>query len=681
MVFHNISSTLTTYSQQPLPTGAVELIAQPQHEYTRIFQAITNDEQKAINACRQKAGDACRKLRKLQPEQPEKATKLCNIAISNLVKIRQRQHIFAYFEGADDRFPLDNFRDRVRQANDFDALKVAMQYKNELTCPYQRLNLFYFLQRAFPEHRESAAPHIVALLVRFIQADQIEGIFRVMAHIPKVDKGPFLEQLDLFCSSLPEDRWEAIEPILTPLPTKKRRLYLEQTLSLLPKEIHIDSKEVRSTLKAVSILKNGDDVVQLSRPLTERCLDGNYIAAIVRYVDRMNPDERQDVVERVLPLMLDASAGILLYETARKLTGLHVKQRNWVQREIEAMLGNYSREDADQTLELLDQVEPPPSLEHIERMEVVIPDENLDCYRMEICRDELYTSPSQILLNLVELFQKEEKSSLQITFLGEAAVDKGGPGQEFVSILIDQVCKKLKMDRRMENGLYRPSKSDLSQEEKQLYGALGQLFRFLLNSRQKYVIGQFFDMSLFVALHKLSDETLTDFEIYEQMEREFDPNKVALQRMKQAPQEDVDETIKGFLEPCKAIKAGMQDSPFTAITEETQDPQTLFLDLQGSIKNSFVVAQIEFKAGVSPLHQQWIQEWILGLDAQKMKTFIFSLTGGFALGQKKLFVSNHTDKVLYNTCDTCLEVPFHAIPTKELLIKLLEGDFVKFNHV
>lgn len=676
MTFAAIAKTLGA----PLPVQVAELCNQPAHEYTDFFKAISAQEQLLINACRQRATDACRKLQPLGTYSTKEPATLREIALANCATIRIRQQIYYYF--SDLPGDMTTFRQKVHQFKDPELIRVAIPYKDRLECPYLRLDLLYFLERVAPDARETIAPIALSILQRPTKSKHTVHLFGILSGIPLNDRLLFLESLSQFVAYLPSEHWHEMGQILAKSHNKAESL--RQTVSLFPEGMQQKPHEVKNALRAVSELQNLDAVASI-RLLTNRCLDGSYICPIIRHVARLPQQERDDVVERVLQLMLDANAGILIYKTLMKLINLAIEQRDWITRHIEAVLSDYSRENVQEVLNLLDEIGPPPSLEQIRQHAIVIPDEEIDCYRMELSHDDLTDNPIQLLFNFVELIQSKKCHALKITFFDSPAVDNGGPSQEFISILVAEVCKKLKLTRRNENGLYRLYKEELTTEEKQIYEALGQLFMFLLNAKRKYVTGHLFDMSLFVALSELDNSLMPFdddnfkalFQIYEEMCKEFDQKTV--EHMKSASREECIAAMKGFMVPCMAIKRGMLDSPFA---QQKIPAEKLFHSIQGSLSNSFVYSQIRFKPGIPAAKQEWFKAWILGIDTQKLRSFLYGLTGGFALGEKTLTVATSPDNIHFHTCDdSTLEVPFSHINSPELFASLIEGELTHFTTV
>lgn len=691
MSFQEIHSILKANSSTKLPFALDELQKQPTEEYTLFYRAVTRDEQVAVNACKQRATDAARKLKPLGKSTKKEALEFRAIAIKNLVEIRDRQLAFALFEGVETRNSLVSFRARVYQCKNVDALRVALEHKDQFTCPFRRLNLFYFLERALPQDHQKVANHAIELLVLSKNPDDVNSLFGMLADIPQQDRPLFLQELVQFLRHISSEEWHTLVPILAKVPGAQRSLYVRETCALFLEETGSNPEEVKAALEAVVELGDPAPIVAISRQITRQCFDGEYIGSVVRQVASYPIAARQDVVERVLRVMAAATSGILFYETLTKFTNLAPSQMNFVEEEIKVLFGNYFPEDSDEVLAILDQVQRPPSVEQIARMSVVVPEDNIDAYRMTLARQDLYENPLQVLENLVELFQARESNDLHITFLGVVAEDDGALSQEFIATLVSEVCKKLNLARRQENGLYRPENAALKQEEKRALEGLGELLRFLLNSRRQYLIGQLFDMSVFHALKHLTEAHLTgsienNFDgflgVYEKMCQEFSVDQNEIVWMKRAQNRELAvERLEGVLTPCIAIKRGMLASRLRKVTEQELEASELFLKLQGRLSNDYVISQVRFKPGIPERKQRWVLDWLSHVDKEAMKRFLRGLTGGTSLGQKELYISNTAGNFKFDSCKSVLYIPFDILEEQAAMASLIEGEIPSYTDI
>src|SRR5262245_18733998 len=97
--FQTIFNVLKT-TRSTLPDEVAELCTQSKDVYNRFFKEITFTEQAALNACRQRANEACRKLQRLDKKSPpEVAKSLSSLAIANILEIRGFQLLFILFQG------------------------------------------------------------------------------------------------------------------------------------------------------------------------------------------------------------------------------------------------------------------------------------------------------------------------------------------------------------------------------------------------------------------------------------------------------------------------------------------------------------------------------------------------------------------------------------------------------
>lgn len=164
-----------------------------------------------------------------------------------------------------------------------------------------------------------------------------------------------------------------------------------------------------------------------------------------------------------------------------------------------------------------------------------------DVYLLNCTRQQLEESPRTLLHDLCEQFKQRPLDRLSVYFLGEAGVDAGGLGRQFVAEICAGISGKMGFTER-ENGLYRPElKRDaegkfqpLSNDDKTTLQELGKLLMFCLNAAEDYPIGMLFDQGVFEALTRFEERHLTDFEslgfeelfsIYEAMQYKEDDRK------------------------------------------------------------------------------------------------------------------------------------------------------------
>ena len=322
----------------------------------------------------------------------------------------------------------------------------------------------------------------------------------------------------------------------------------------------------------------------------------------------------------------------------------------------------------------------------------------LDKYRLEVSRDDLKRCPLEVLNTLCNLFQTEKKTELQVTFIGEPSVDVGGPGQEFITTLVEEVCKAL-VPAKDESSLFRPYLRTLKPEHTKALEQLGALLLFCLHSSAKFVIGRQLDPALFVALNKLNKDLITTnfedidktrfkelFAIFEAMYSINEDDQAAILRMKTYMQEDgvslepIIDAMRESLEPCFLLYKGMLSTPFSVDVLTEMPYQELEVALQGVLEPKLVVKKLNIRAENTP--QEWVREWILGLTPTKMKRFLRLIAGTPALGKRMLNIEFSGQSVQFSTCTQTLTLPESSCTSKHSLFDMLEFSLkteIKFN--
>ena len=177
-----------------------------------------------------------------------------------------------------------------------------------------------------------------------------------------------------------------------------------------------------------------------------------------------------------------------------------------------------------------------------------------DAYVLDCTRQQLEESPRSLLHDLCEQFKQQPRDRLRVHFQGEAGVDAGGLGRQFVTELSAGIGGKMGF-KECENGLFRPELTrgtdgkaqPLSSDAIATYHDFGEFLEFCPNAAEDYPIGMLFDLSVFEALTMFEDRHLTDFKnltfteqfsIYEAMQHKEDDRQQI-------------EKIKQWLEPLK----------------------------------------------------------------------------------------------------------------------------------
>lgn len=345
-------------------------------------------------------------------------------------------------------------------------------------------------------------------------------------------------------------------------------------------------------------------------------------------------------------------------------------------------------------------------------------------YILNINRTALRESPEKLLHSLCEQFKGSICRRLSVRFLDEPGVDFGGLGREFVSEICAGIKDKLGF-KECENGLYRPElkrgrhgvPQGLSEDDRVTLQDLGKLFMFCLNAAEDYPIGMLFDQSVFEALTRFDALPPNGFEelfsIYDVMNYKEDDRKyielmkACLEPLNETTQAHVvqnayatvgmeyeaekikehypvvqealrkfisEEVIQPLILPLIEIAKGMKSTPFQGPVIRGMNPEVLSERLQGTVTCEMILDKLSFSEGTPLQKQGWLKRWIQNASDEKVKQFLFALTGASSLGQKPLSIQKSASgSFFFHTCSNAVDIPWNLITSEKMLASNLEA--------
>lgn len=360
-------------------------------------------------------------------------------------------------------------------------------------------------------------------------------------------------------------------------------------------------------------------------------------------------------------------------------------------------------------------------------------------YQISVHRNDLEDTPFEVLNLLCELFRKYMRRRLDIELIGERGIDAGGLGREFIGSLLKNLIKKAILAGLFvegKNKLCRPEvHRELTDDDYEFYRQLGMLLMFLFNSTLPYPTGMLVDQSMFVAMSKFRDhhinqgfdsidckelipividmfrhdETQKDFvrslEVFdaclpvreETLEAAFglveyeegmedlagatiDQLWANAPRIEAALRGLVMSKTKPMVLPIFQIALGMRSSPFDRKISweaiQKTHPARLSIALQGTVTKEDVLKKLSFER-IPPPIQEWVRDWINDAPDEKLKYFVYMLSGTPALGEKaKIIIKQSPVSCAFHTCslEVDLNPEWHEIKNegKLGLYKLLD---------
>jgi hypothetical protein len=283
--------------------------------------------------------------------------------------------------------------------------------------------------------------------------------------------------------------------------------------------------------------------------------------------------------------------------------------------------------------------------------------------------------------------------------------------------------------RRANDGSLQP----LTPQDKQTLYNLGMLLMFCLNAEEDYPIGMVFDGSLFAFLTNVNDLALTNYEhlgfneklsLYEAMtfnteekkallfmkeclapladttpetvltngyavveadesiaslDIDYDVDKIRAHypTIQQALQRHItQEIIEPVILPLLELAKGMKEAPFTDKVSWT-DIQKMQMDhlsesLQGIVTREKILDKLEFAEDIPENKQQWVENWIRDTDDEKLRKFLFFMTGAPSIGRKPLSIEKSSENIIFHTCFNRLDLPIDFFDSEALFVSMLE---------
>ncbi len=138
----------------------------------------------------------------------------------------------------------------------------------------------------------------------------------------------------------------------------------------------------------------------------------------------------------------------------------------------------------------------------------------------------------------------------------------------------------------------------------------------------------------------------------------------------------IEEKLSSELRPIIELAKGMKGAKFTTTSWDAvqkMKPSELSEKLQGKVTKEMIIEKLEFDAKISAEKQQWIKDWVQNADFEKIKRFLFAMTGAFALGNVGLKIHQSSESVMFHTCFNSVDVPLATIQSKDLFNAVMEG--------
>jgi hypothetical protein len=246
-----------------------------------------------------------------------------------------------------------------------------------------------------------------------------------------------------------------------------------------------------------------------------------------------------------------------------------------------------------------------------------------EAYNVFIRPDELENNP-QLLLDRWTKDLKQTATYLRVQYAGQAGIDAGGLGRQFISDLFANLAKKLDYKEIGQSGLYRPRLHmqpegfSFRAQEKETYNRLGQAIMFCLNATREYPTGIIFDQGFFTAILNFSEPLLQQdfdaldptkaelfselFSIFEKMNESIESELQAVMHMKKylQPLPTDPEDKKYFLQAIYSVVEDEESVKALKIAENA-NLEPYFAQLQGALRD-FIFRNI-LRPNLAPLHE------------------------------------------------------------------------------
>ncbi len=657
-----------------------------ENTYVRIFNSVSQEEQRELASYKEKALTAARKIHALPANSPE-IPGLCQTAISNLFMIRHKQQLVGLFNGFDESINAEYFRksfSEIPLQDRVDAVSKALLVAKEIVCPFKRKRLVQMLAHLLPEHRILAREHLVAMLAKCPGRDYENILFGFLHLVKRQELGEFIQDLRRILDMIDVVRWNELGAHLMQSMETKRAPILHHLCRIVSHDVRLNSGILAAIIRNIKQLLVEPQILTCCARLTSRATDASYIPPILHTLSRRSEAERESVVHfltTTLPPRVDSPS--LHHYLEQALTLTHERR----QQILEAIIHMQAQQRINHML--FAAMEGHFMMHELEEQ---LANMALDRYALEVHRSDLTDCPLEVLNALWILFQEQQKHALKIRFLEEPSVDVGGPAQEFIAILVEEVCKTVAKEAH-ESELFRPTLRALKEEHKRALGQLGALFIFCLHSSAKYTIGKVIDPTILIALTKLNDKLITTnwttlsqdrarfnelFCIYEAMKSTHEDDQASITRMKQYMEvdstclDDIVEAMREELEPCFILYNGMRTTQFPVDILNKMSAEELSDTLQGVIDPKVVVQYLHYDDQVGDEARGWLEKWLLKLPVAKLKHFLRLMTGSPSQGKRKLNIEFVDEDVKFATCTQTLTLPLASKESEKKLIEMLE---------
>jgi len=104
------------------------------------------------------------------------------------------------------------------------------------------------------------------------------------------------------------------------------------------------------------------------------------------------------------------------------------------------------------------------------------------------------------------------------------------------------------------------------------------------------------------------------------------------------------------------------------------------------LSRDVLIGKLQF-AGVPPEKQQWVNRWIQIADDEKIKQFLYTLTGASSIGGDAIKISDNSQgenaPLYFHTCFNLVDIPFANIATEQDFKTVFEsslGGTKKYNR-
>lgn len=403
---------------------------------------------------------------------------------------------------------LTNLFDDASVAEPNGVIQSILPFLSEVESSFDLRNLIDAASKIVPSQRETIMNAAAPLLKGDIDSDNYRDIIKAVAASPDDARADIVSKtLELINTAKAS---EANNPGARRNPPIRLTPNPGQYVSTILYIFNQKSTEERANL------------MESAAPFLGNVPDIRTVVDILRTIDQIRPESREDILASALSLLDEQSSGQYTQTILMHLSRLESRERPALLTQLNPFFAAFPTEE--NKCELLSFMSRRDSSERPLLLQAALPlltqnmyfgafirrledlEETIDTGyanredKILLAREDLTDNPIAVLNTVIETLRHAPTKELSIEFIGEPGIDAGGLGREVVASVAEGVRQKLNYTK-LDNGLFQPEQ--LNPEDKKVYNQLGELMAFCFTASREYPMGMILNQSVFTIFSKL----------------------------------------------------------------------------------------------------------------------------------------------------------------------------------